>query len=417
MASTPTTATDEVQWFDDALDHAFQKIRGAFTELLGSVNADPTRPQDLARRFGLNKNLAWKVSKIISATEPHAAVPNIPGAGGVKTLLKALAAGGASPKAVEAVRSAVRHFDEMVASHVGDRSTLRLVLSSQAPHKVQQEHLENTRKMAFQGNSSIWGIQAHVRLASFFIAPNPDDESSIDTASMGGLLDVRRLRPDASVPFFMRFAFNDDGTLRSGPSPESIDPAGGAADPLMLIQEFCSTPIPEFRAITSGSYMRYQLPPGPIGNPGRNTWIYGEYTRRFASIYRDAVNTVGEHAVPIQMPIEWLLCDLQVHRKLAFALRPRVVAYSQFATGPAPIEDVGCDQLPLAESIQSIGSAPPIVATPLVPRYPEMVQRVYDRLGWQPEEFHGFRFVMKYPPMPSSIVVQHDLAEQSASRD
>jgi hypothetical protein len=263
---------------------------------------------------------------------------------------------------------------------------------------------------------SVRGIQARVRLASFFIAPNSQDGSLIDAASMGGLLDVRRLRPDAGVPFFMRFAFNDDGTLRSGPTPEPIDPAGDEPDPLMLIREFCSTPIPDFRAITSGTYTRYQLPSGPIGNPGRNTWIYGECTRRFASIYRDDVNTVGEHAVPIQMPIEWLLCDLQVHKDLDFAFRPRVVAFSQLSAGPEPAEDPGIDQLPLAESIQSIGNAPPIVATPLVPRYPDMVQRVYERLGWRPRDFHGFRFVMKYPPMPSSIVFQHDLAERSSTR-
>ncbi|MHC4219902.1 MAG: hypothetical protein ACYSU7_15780, partial [Planctomycetota bacterium] len=156
-----------------------------------------------------------------------------------------------------------------------------------------------------------------MRLASFFIAPNPDDDTLIDTASMGGLIDVRRLRPDASLPFFMRFTYNDDGTLRSGPAPEPIDPPDGDDDPLMLIKAFCSTPIPEFRSISSGTYTRYQLPPDPIGNPGRHTWIYGELIRRFAGIYRDPNDTVGAHAVPIQMPFEWLICDLQVHRQLA----------------------------------------------------------------------------------------------------
>jgi hypothetical protein len=414
VATTPATPTEEVRWFDDALDHAFQRIRGAFIELLGSVQADPGRPQDLARRFGLNKNLAWKVAKIASSTEPFTAIPNLPGAGGMKTLLSALEAGGASARSVEAARAAIDEFDRMVASQIGDRSTLRLVLSSRAPQKMQQEHLEATRKLAFQGNSAIWGIQARVRLASFFIAPHPGDATLIDAASMGGLIDVRRLRPDASVPFFMRFAFNDDGTQRPGPLPEPIDPSCGD-DPLMLISEFCSVPIPKFRALPGGAYTRYQLPPGPIGNPGRHTWIYGELTRRFASIYRDESNDVGEHAVPIQMPFEWLLCDLQVHRTLEFALEPRAVAYSQLLTGPEPSGDTECDQLPLAEPVRSIGNGPAIVATPLVPRYPEMVERVFDSAGWNPDDFHGFRFVMKYPPMPASIVLQHDLAEQPAA--
>jgi hypothetical protein len=407
--STETTLSGETTRFDEDLDNAFQRVRGALTELLGSVDADATRPQDLARGFGLNKNLAWKIARVVAVTDPHAAIPHMPGSIGMKTFFNAMESGGAPPRSVAAARAAVDQFDSMVAAHVGDRSTLQLVLSSTAPHKVPQEHLEATRKMAFQGNSCIWGIQGRVRLASFFIAPSADDETMLDTASMGGVLDVRRLRPSASVPFFMRFAYNDDGTARSGPVAEPIDPSG-RDDPLMLIDDFCSRPIPAFRAIGDGTYTRYQLAPGEIGNPGRHTWIYGEQIRSFASIYGDANNLVGEHAVPIQMPVEWAICDLQVHKDLKFALSPRVAAYSKLATGPGPDEDMLCDQLPLAETVQSIGHCPPVVATPLVPRYPEMVQRVYDRMGWHADDFYGFRFVMKYPPMPTAIVMQHDLA-------
>ncbi len=410
--STGTVTKGDTQRFYEDLDNAFQRIRGTLTELLSSVNADASRPQELARRFGVNKNLAWKIARIVSITEPHAAIPHLPGTSGMKTLFKAMESGGAPAATVAAARTALERFDEMVTSHVGDRSTLQLVLSSTAPHKVPQEHLEATRRMAYQGNSSIWGIQGRVRLASFFLAPNAEDETLLDTASMGGLLDVRRLRPNTSVPFFMRFSYNDDGTPRSGPNALPIDPSSKGEDPLMLMEDFCSKPLPEFRSVANGTYTRYQLSPGAIGNQGRNSWIYGEYIRAFASIYRDEVNLVGEHSVPIQMPFEWLLCDLQVHGQLDFALKPRVVAYSQLASGPGPTEDTECDLLPLAETIQSIGHSPPVVATTLVPNYAEMVQRVYERMGWDSKDFHGFRFVMKYPSMPTSIVMQHDLAER-----
>src|SRR5690606_6624513 len=112
---------------------------------------------------------------------------------------------------------------------------------SATPGKVTEEHLHATRKMAYQGNSAIWGIQARVRMASFFIAPNPDDPALLDTASVGGLLDVRRLRTNVGVPLFSRFSYNDDGTVRQGPVPEPILPSEDAADNLMLMNRFCST--------------------------------------------------------------------------------------------------------------------------------------------------------------------------------
>ena len=49
-------------------------VRGAFTELLISVGADPSDPQAMSRKFGLNKNLAWKISKIIQADDPSVAL-------------------------------------------------------------------------------------------------------------------------------------------------------------------------------------------------------------------------------------------------------------------------------------------------------------------------------------------------------
>ena len=398
--------------FEDALDRAFQGVRGALTELLVSVRADATKPQEIARRFRINKNLAWKISKVVTVTDPHAVVANLPGPTGMNTVLTAFASGGAPGWSVDAARNAVDRFDRMVEVHVGDRSTLELVLSSKAPHKVPQEHLHQTRRMAFQGNSCIWGIQARVRLASFFIAPNADDPEMLDTASLGGLIDVRRLRGDASVPLMMRFVYNDDGTVRQSSGVRPIDPAPDAGA-LMLMPEVCSSPLPAFVPISGNGYTRYQLAPGPIGNGGLNTWIHGESIRGFAPIWADEHNTVGEHAVPVQMPVEWLLADLQVHRSLGWAMSPRAVQFSQVASGPAPGADASWDRLPMAESIEAIGHGPPVVATPLAPRLPEMVARVYERMGWDAGDFHGFRLVVRYPAMPTSVVIQHDLARRA----
>lgn len=396
--------------FYEALNRAFQNVRGAFTDLLAAAGADVSYPQDISRRFGINKNLAWKVSKIVSGTDPHAVVVNLPGTTGINTILTAFEARGTPPVAVAAVRAAVDDFDRMVETHVGDRSTLELVLSSNAPGRVPQEQLHATRKMAFQGNSAIWGIQARVRLASFFVAPNPEDPSLVDTASIGGLIDVRRLRAEASIPFFNRFAYNDDGSSIDGAQREPIE-RSDTQDPVMLMREFCSQPLPGFRTLEIDGHTRYQLPPGPIGNRGKHTWIYGEAARRFAPIYRDEINQVGEHAVQVQCPVEWLLCDLQVHESLAFALSPRVLTYGLHSLTPRPGSETEYDRLPTAEVIQSIGRSPPVVSTPLIPRYQAMVERVYERMGWRAEEMCGFRFEMKYPPMPMSVVVQHDLAD------
>ncbi|MCA9274451.1 MAG: hypothetical protein KDA29_00325 [Phycisphaerales bacterium] len=398
--------------FEEALDHAFQRVRGALTEMIGSVDADINRPQDISRRFKINKNLAWKLSKLITISDPHAVLTNLPGTTGMNTIFDAFESGGAPRDTIKSARDRLVEFDRMVETHVGDRSTLQLVLASNKPGRVPTENLHNTRKMGYQCSSSIWGVQARVRMASFFLAPNPDNPELLDTASLGGLIDVRRLRSKATVPLMTRFAYNDDGTAMRPPEVEPIE-IGSDDDQLMLMHEFCSKPVPRFTKISSGNTVRWQLAPGPVGNSGLNTWVYGECIRQFAPIYRDELNTYGEHLAPLNMPCEWCLCDIQIHRDLKFARDPRAILLSQIGVGPEPLgeSDAFDDELPMAEEVESIGHCPPVASTPLIPGYSKMVNRVYQRMAWDANDFYGYRVTMKYPPMPTALMIRHDLAD------
>jgi hypothetical protein len=407
--TAPDTFRKHVQ---DALQH----LRGALTELVVSVGADPTRPQEMARRYHLNRNLSWKVSKIIQATDPCEVVPHIPGAAGVDILLGAFETARAPASAIDSVRRAIREFDDAVATHAGDRATFDLMLAGMTCGDGAPAGLERSRKLAFRGSSGVWGIQGKVRLGSHFVAPSAAGDGMLDTAVLGGLVGVRRLRPDVSIPLFMRHQYNDDGSPIDLPRHEPIENRPAGPDDLMLLSEFCTAGLPALSVAPFPGGMRYDLARGPVGNTARMNWIFGWHGHRFACMDRDERNTFGEHATRVFVPVETLLCDLFVHRDLRFAMTPRVALHGQIAGGmPYPASGRDRDRIPFTESIQEIGGRSPVVATPLVPRYPEMVGRVLERLGWRPGDFRGFRFQMKYPPLPSVAVLRYDLPERPAS--
>jgi hypothetical protein len=116
--------------FDDHCRRSVHGLRGALLELYRAVGADPTRPQEVSRRFNLNKNLTWKVARIIGAEEAFTAVPLIPGPGGLDILLDAMSQAGAPSDALTRVREAIEEFDRMIELHTGDRNQLELVLDS-----------------------------------------------------------------------------------------------------------------------------------------------------------------------------------------------------------------------------------------------------------------------------------------------
>src|SRR4051812_40512166 len=42
------------------------EVQGALLEAYGVLGLDPAQPQEASRRLGLNKNLTWKISKILT---------------------------------------------------------------------------------------------------------------------------------------------------------------------------------------------------------------------------------------------------------------------------------------------------------------------------------------------------------------
>src|SRR5205814_1895516 len=81
--------------FDGELRIVAGSLRSAIIDALGSVETDASKPTKIARRLGLDKNLAWRVSRIASAGDPYSATQHIPGDAGVDILVRSLERGGA----------------------------------------------------------------------------------------------------------------------------------------------------------------------------------------------------------------------------------------------------------------------------------------------------------------------------------
>ncbi len=395
--------------FEDHLKQVLQGIRGALTELVASVGADPQSPQDLARRFGLNKNLTWKLTKIINSTGLVSIIQHLPGRPGLSILLRTMAEQGAPKAALQQVSTAMQEFEDMVVMHCGDRATLDLMISSRVRDNV--ELRETSRKLAFQGNSAIWGVQSRVRLATHVVGPSGVDRERLDVASIGGVIDHRRLRPAATCPFYRSHIRNDDGS-EVRVKPEPLDPTI-AGDEVPFLADFCSSPLPKIQAISESDGLLYELCEGPVGNTAAITCILGFVTRAAFSRYRDETNVVGAHLAPITAPSEALVFDLFLHEDLSFEM-PRASIHTRLAgSKDLPLSQCDRDVLPVLESVQELGNGLTVIPTPLIPTYPEMIGKALDRLGWKAQAFRGYRFLMRYPPVLTVAVLRYALHPRS----
>ena len=388
-------------------------LREALADLVASAGADPTQPQEMARRFDLNKNLTWKISRIICETDPMSTIPLLPGKSGMGILVRSLKAAGASERAVSCVHRALAEFDRMVNTHTGDRHTLEMMLGNLTRDGEQQRN-EAHRKLAFRGNSAIWGVQARVQLTTNIIAPSSVAEDKVDLGWLSGLVDFRRLRPDVPWAIASARKFETNGKELAVGRIEAIDPRFAKEGDVPLLGDFCSQPIPEIRSVdVSEGTLRYELAEGPVGNTAAATCIVGLFGRAFITRYRYGVNTLGEHIARLSTPVELLIHDLFVHEDLDYAMNPEVTLHNQLPGGPMyPTSGRDVGRLPLQEQIIELGPGANGVLTPEVTQYRKMLHSVFERLNWDPARFRGFRFKQRFPPIPSLAILRYELPER-----
>lgn len=390
---------------------AFDDLRAALIELFASVGADPASPQEAARRFRVNKTLTWNISKVVSSSDPIATLPNVPGASALRSLLTAVQREGASIEVVERVRTAVTALDKMVERHVGDRATLELIVDGISPSRG--DHLELSRKLAFRGNSGLWGVQAKTRLMTVMMAPNADNPDRIDMAIVRGYIGFRRLRSDVRWPIFQIRGWGEEGERVTEPWKPLETPAPGPEEEfsrLPLIRQFSNVAPTDVEEVQTNKGTDYMLLPGPIGNTGAIDCFIGDYDRSTAGKYRTEKDTTGEFGATISAPTERLIFDLIVHEELDFALRPEVRAFAGiFTERSEETLPEGYLPVPVPQNVSPLPGRPPVVTTPGVPRYTEIVNFVHERMGWNGERFRGCRLDLSYPPMGSTILLRFKL--------
>jgi len=336
----------------------------------------------------------------------------VPGRASVKALVDAMTKSGAPPARTEPVIEAMDRFERFIETHCGDRTTFEVMLGS-ASGGLSRKRAEASRRSFYQGASAIWGVQARVHVSLHFVAPNPRDEDRLDLAVVAGFLDFRRLRPEVSWTVAAMATHADEGAPVPHRDLRPMDPALQPGDAPVLA-EFCSSPLPELRKnLRRKNITRYELAEGPIGITAAANCITGWVARSEVSRFSAPDDHYGEHIVRLSTPVEVLYHDLYVHRSLAFAMRPTIHLYSDLPGGPNfPLDGLDRGQLPVTEEMVDLGGGPPSASAADISNYRAMVDTASASLGRTLNEFHGFRFRMKYPPIPAQAVYRYSLPER-----
>lgn len=391
--------------FRSECEAAIVTLRAALRDLAGSVQSDPLRPQEVSRRFGINKNLTWKFARVLLATDSFEAIGMIPGPEGVEIYLRALELGGAPPARAQAVRDALQRFDAVVVRHFGDRAQLEVVLDGLRS----DGNLESSRRTAFKGMAGVFGVQARVRVTAQFLIPSAASKGHADIALVVDLAGIQRLRPMGALPIF-----------RAGPSqgrenrvPQPFMRSDGVDQPDFLLRDFSSFPQATVNAKEApGGRFVLELSEGPLGRMGESDLFFATVTREMINLRATADDRTCSLVTAVSIPAEAFASDLFVHRSIRVADTLRTSIHSTLSQ---PLSD---DEQQRRASMLPIDTTPIVVddlskgfGVAGVPRYEEMILGAFESLHADPSEFQLIRVAMQFPPAPSALLVNWDLTE------
>ncbi|PCI10658.1 hypothetical protein COB72_02680 [bacterium] len=388
-----------------------RQAQAAFADLLSGAGLEGARPTEIGRILGLDKTLAWKVSKFSDSSDLLKAVKHIPGSGGVEIVLKAAQAKGVDSNRILAVRDADRVFRDFVRNRAGDRRSFEAMLAAGGrDDKIELEE----RKAFYQSGSAIWGVRAKVQFLTLCIKPSIDNPDRLDMLQLSGFMKFERLRSD--VPWIIRRLWHSD--TETTPNMEfkraPLCPEASTGTSLPLIPEFCSQPLPEINQFVGTDGVIYdELAPGIVGKHGSLDCVTGEHYRSALPRYWSEDNTFGRYELMLRTPVEHVVFDVFIHESLTNFGEFSHSIYGLLEGRPSSGEGKSHDRpVHEAQRAQFLG-APPIVQASHIGIYPGLINYAFDRAQWGSlSEFRGYRCVVEYPATPWCLTMECPISKE-----
>lgn len=387
------------------------ELRPALAAVVSALRPPVVRAAELRRHLNLDQKLAWSIFNAATARDASTLASLLPGRRAMERFFAAAETNGVAPDTIRRARTAFAHFEESVARHAGSRDAFETMVA-----ELGQEGAEATgtsaadlrnKRAAFRATSLLWGREARVGLGVWIMHPSaiPD---LLDGVFIRGLLGLRRTR--RTVPLHA-VAHHWHGPGPGDPAvkpPVALDPRETGPDAIGLLRDFCSQPLPEFRALVrKDGYQRHELVSNALGPSGEVDYFIG-------------MAFPGESAAPtsvpeselfmfktVDLPMGVYIGDILIHRSIWDVHPPEVGVYAgTVAGGGSATEFPESDLLPVTEHAEYLGEGIDAGRTPVVPRYAEMMGYAMDRMGWKGDEFRVFRCRVEFPVLSSRIVVR-----------
>lgn len=321
----------------------------------------------------------------------------LPGTKGLDQLLEAMQDAGLDAGDIELAQVAVRQFERLIDQLAGSHAKLisRITTRTGAAPTSPLASVE-ARKLLFEAAAGVTGRSAHVSVSLYAFRRSASNPDVFQRAIASGLLQTTVM--PGGMPVVIRVGDTlewDDPSKRTMKLLDDSMPRGRT--PEALLRDFTTHPLPTVSSQGTADNMVQVIDPAQLEGPQTLNVITAARSEHPFLDPRTGRVTLDEVWSLVNCPCRRLLFDVYLHREIERMVRPRIEAQLWYPNLSSPGGQRWITRFPSQPRLELLGEGIGNARAGSFDRHAELTRTLFERVGWDPGEFIGFRCEVEFP--------------------
>ncbi len=387
---------------------AEQTARRLYGELRGVIGLLPEHDRGgsaMARALELDRATCQRL--VAATARPDSGVETLvqlPGVMGLRQFIESVEKrcaqlGHGAIEQLAAASAAVDRFEVLIHELGGSQRKLKARLASERAGGpggfISSTGASNdpvVRESLFRAGAAVTGRWSESSIAISVIRPVPSDPSRTQTVKLRALIG-HHARADAVA---LEIGHTSPMQVLA-PSPGHDPNTPHWRTPGILIEPFCSTPLPRMVSHMAGSRIVHVIDP-PLPGETNNTDIVIADREPNEDVHPATLDpAVGEVWALMNFPARRLIFDVYLHRDIACRCIPSLELHLWTPQTGAHASSRWSTRFPGGPRLGLLGPGLRGSQTDSYAKHAELTAHLFERVGWESEQFIGYRCESIFP--------------------